>query len=160
MLTIYNNTALMLLALGVIAAIAPRGSAARARGAVSGRLLERLPLIATVNLSLVGAALVAIAFLHGEIRATPASEPDSPVPWDLILGSREFGLYVVYVGVAGMLYLGAALVMDSRPPHHSGKLWTAMTRWCARAAGWSALATVLLTPALLDLLLSSLRLRR
>ena len=159
MLTVYTNTATMVLILGGLATIRLRRSATRVRGAMSDRLVERLPLIATVILSLVGAALVAIAFLHGEIGQTPATERAVVIDWDRIIDSREFGLYLVYVGVAGLLYLGAAVVMGSRSPTRSGALRTAMTRWCARAAGWGALATVLLTPALLEVLLSALRVR-
>ena len=159
MLTVYANTAGAMLLLGVMAALSQMRPATRVRGAVSDRLLERLPLISTVILSLVGAALVAIAFLHGEIRATPASEQAGLIDWGRIISSREWGVTLVYFGVAGLLYLGAALVMGSRPPNCSGVCRTAMTRWCARAAGWGALATVLLTPALLEVLLSSLRLR-
>ena len=55
--------------------------------------------------------------------------------------------------------LGAAVVIRAWSPMRFRAFWTATTRWCARAAGWGALVTVLLTPALLDVLLSALRLR-
>ena len=176
MLIVYSNTATLLLALGVLAALpsvlrtmlrsmcgrtntASRRSTARMRGAMSDRLLEQLPLMAAVILSLVGAVLVAIAFLHGEIRATPASEIPGAVSWERSTDSREFALNLVYGGVAGLVYLGAAVVITAWSPMRFRAFWTATTRWRARAAGWGALVTVLLTPALLDVLLSALRLR-
>ena len=115
-------------------------------------------------LPLVTAALVAIAFMHETLRDVPSQAVWTPAAAARVLGSREAGLFLVYVGVAGLMFAAAGFAAMGAEPNRGDRarpspkrvLWKLWVRWCTRAAGLAALAVVLLVPALVNMLLAAL----
>ena len=115
-------------------------------------------------LPLITAALVAIAFMHETLRAVPSEAVWTPAAVARVLGSREPGLFLVYTGVAGLMFALIGFALRGAEPNRGDEatparywvLWKLLVRWCTRAAGWAALAVVLLVPALVDMLLATL----
>ena len=176
----YSNTLAMAVAVGVSAAvllgiarfvrwlISKRRATTKRRGLVSDAVREHLTLPATIMLALITAAMVAIVFLHQEILDSPDS---AFTPWEAfrnIASARESALYLVYVGVAGLVFAGLAFVLDALSPpwrdadceqSESGaegleRGFQVTARWAAFSAGLATVATVALVPAMLGLLMS------
>ena len=175
----YSNTIFMAALLAVAASVPPATSwlckvirtrplpasdRISRRGRWSDWLSDRLGQVANVILPLITAALVAIAFMHETLRDVPSEAVWKPMAIANVLGSRETGLYLVYTGVAGLMFalIGFALRGaepnrgDEATPARNWVLWKMSVRWCTRAAGWAALAVVLLVPALVNMLLATL----
>ena len=176
----YSNTLAMAVAVGVSAAvllgiarfvrwlISKRRATTKRRGLVSDAVREHLTLPATIMLALITAAMVAIVFLHQEILDSPDS---AFTPWEAfrnIASARESALYLVYVGVAGLVFAGLAFVLDAlSPPWRDADCeqsefgaeglergFQVTARWAAFSAGLATVATVALVPAMLGLLMS------
>ena len=134
------------------------------RGRLSDWLSDHLGQIASVILPLVTAALVAIAFLHETLRDVPSEAAWPPTAPARVFDSREAGLYLVYLGVAGLIFAIAGFIAKGVEPDRGHRTaptlrwvrWKLCVRWCTRAAGLAALGVVLLVPALLNMLLAAL----
>ncbi|WP_419944399.1 hypothetical protein [Candidatus Poriferisodalis sp.] len=134
------------------------------RGRLSDWLSDHLNQIVSVILPLVTAALVAIAFLHETLRDVPSEALWTPSAASWFLGSREGGLCLVYLGVAGLMFAIAGFAAKGIEPDRGSRVtpklrwvfWKLSVRWCARAAGLAALGVVLLVPALLSMLVAAL----
>lgn len=134
------------------------------RGRLSDWLSDHLGQIVGVILPLVTAALVAIAFVHETLMDVPSEAVWTPSAVGRVLGSREAGIYLVYVGVAGLMFAIAGFVAKGAEPDRGNRstpalrwvLWKLWVRWCTRAAGLAALGVVLLVPALLTMLVAAL----
>ena len=178
MALIYGNTFAAAITLGAAAALptarwlakrpmpgsVPDSARVSRRGRWSDWLSDHLVQIVSLILPLVSAALVAIAFVHESVLGVPSEAMWTPAAAARVLGSREAGLSLVYVGVAGLLFAVAGFALKGVEPNKgSGSapaprwvLWKLTARWCARAAGLAAAVVVLLVPALLSMLFAAL----
>jgi len=142
----------------------PDRDRATRRGRWSDWLSDHLVHVVSVILPLVTAALVAIAFLHETFRDVPSEAVWTPAAAGRVLGSREAGFWLVYVGVAGLTFAIAAFAAKGAEPDRGKRaaptlrwvLWKLCVRWCTRAAGLAALGVVLLVPALLSMVIAAL----
>ena len=178
--TFYGNTfavailvggsAVVLLGMGrLVRRLMSKWITTKCRGLVSDAVREHLTMPATVMLALITAAMVAIVFLHQEILDSPDAVF---APWEAftsVTRERESALFIVYFGVAGLMFAGLAFVVDAlgpltrhspgkRPESGTGKSLErgrlAMARWAALSAAVSTAATLALVPAMLALLMS------
>ena len=135
-----------------------RLTAAGRGGAVSEHLLEHLSKVVAVIVPLVTAALVSIAFSHETLRGVPSDAVWQPGAAGRFLDDRNAAVNLICAGTAGLVFAAAGFVLQARRP--TGRARTALldrsARWCARAAGWAAAATVMSVPGLLALLQSAL----
>lgn len=175
----YANTAVVALLLGLAAAAPPtliwaRKMAAPGRFSSSDRVAGRgrlsdamstyLAHMANVIVALVVAALVTVAFMHETLRGISPEAVWTPAALARVLTSREAGFYLVYAGVAGLLFMMGGLAAKVIEPQWGARvnpslrwvLWKLLVRWCTRAASLAVLATVVLVPGLLDMIVAVL----
>ena len=154
----------------------PGDSRSRLLGPFSELALKHLSRVGMVILPVLGSTVVAIAFVHGQLRGLGTEFAFTEDGFQRVRQARDLAFTIVYASVGGLFWGGVAFAVrpeGSRGPRTipvteswlQSSSWPWRTcggprRWLAQtfamASGFGALAVVLLAPTLVELLLAVL----